>query len=87
MLNDRKTFYNETGKNINVTPSQYKEEFTWLKDVDAYALCNEQINLQRAFNAFFNGKGKVNYPTFKSKHRDKASYTTNNVHNRIRFVD
>lgn len=87
MLSDRTAFYNETGKNLNVTPSQYKEEFTWLKEVDAYALCNEQINLQRAFKAFFGGKGKVSYPVFKSKHRDKASYTTNNVHNRIKFVD
>ena len=87
MLEDKTTFYNDTGRSLNVTPSKYKEEFPWLREVDAYALCNEQINLQRAFKAFFDSKGKVSYPTFKSKHRDKASYTTNNVHNRIKFVD
>ena len=87
MLSDKTVYYDENGKNLNVAPSQYKDEFPWLREVDAYALCNEQINLQRAFKAFFNGNGKVNYPSYKSKHRDKASYTTNNVHNRIKFVD
>ena len=69
------------------TLAQYKEKYPWLKDMDAYALCNERINLQKAFENFFKSPGKIGYPKFKSKKNDKASYTTSNVNNNIRIVD
>lgn len=56
--------------------------------MDSYALCNEQMNLQTAFNNFFRSP-KVGFPKFKSKHKDKVSYTTSNVNNYtgIRLLD
>ena len=33
MLGDRLDYYKETGKKLNNTPAQYKEEFPWLKKV------------------------------------------------------
>ena len=37
MLGDRLDYYKETGKKLNNTPAQYKEEFPWLKEVDSLA--------------------------------------------------
>lgn len=39
MLGDRIDYYRETGKKLNNTPAQYKEEFPWLKEIDNLALC------------------------------------------------
>ena len=87
MLEDKIKYYEENKKTLNNTPAQYKEEYSWLKDMDAYALCNEQMNLQTAFKNFFRVPGKVGYPKFKSKKTDKASYTTFNVNGVIKIVD
>lgn len=45
------------------------------------------MHLQSAYNNFFNSKGKVGFPKFKSKKRDKASYTTSNVNNVIKILN
>ena len=37
MLGDRLDYYKETGKKLNNTPAQYKEDFPWLKEVDSLA--------------------------------------------------
>lgn len=84
MLGDKIDYYNEHEEKLNKTPAQYKGEFEWLKEVDSYALCNEQMNLQAAYNNFFR-KPKTGFPKFKSKKRAKKTYTTNNVNNVIRI--
>ena len=56
---------------------QYKTEFEWLKEVDSLALANAQMNLQKAYNNFFTNP-KTGFPKFKSKHKNRKSYTTNN---------
>ena len=77
MLADKIEFYKETKQKLNNTPAQYKKEFEWLKEVDSLALANAQMNLQTAYNNFFRNP-KVGFPKFKSKKRNKNSYTTNN---------
>ena len=77
MLSDKIKYYQETKQKLNNTPAQYKEEFEWLKEVDSLALANAQMNLQKAYNNFFRSP-KVGFPKFKSKHRNRNSYTTNN---------
>lgn len=67
------------------TYTEYKKENIWLYEVDSLALANAQINLQTAYSNFFRGKGKIGFPTFKSKHKDKDSYTTNNQGGNIRI--
>lgn len=43
----------ETLKKIKFpTPAKYKDEFTWLKEVDSLALANAQLNLQKAYKTF-----------------------------------
>ena len=86
MLEDKINYYQETKKHLSVTPAKYKQEFEWLKEVDSYSLCNEQMNLQTAFKNFFRAP-KIGFPKFKSKKSDKSSFTTSNVNNVIRIDD
>lgn len=83
MLGDKIDYYKDNKSMLKNTPAQYKQEFEWLKEVDSYALCNEQMHLQSAFNNFFR-KQNIGFPKFKSKKRHKQSYTTSNVNNVIR---
>lgn len=82
MLEDKIKHYEETKQNLNTTPAQYKTEFEWLKDVDSFALCNAQMNLQTAYRKFFKTPS-VGFPKFKSKKLHKFSYTTNRVGSNI----
>ena len=67
-------------------PADFKKEYEWLKEVDSLALANAQLNLQAAYRNFFRNPS-VGFPQFKSKHRDKKSYTTNNQGGTIRLMD
>lgn len=66
------------------TPAKYKKEFEWLRKVDSLSLANAQLNLDKAYKAFF--KGNAKFPKFKSK-RHKQSYTTNVVNGNIQMLD
>ena len=77
MLSDKIDYYKQTKQKLNNTPAQYKTEFEWLKEVDSLALANAQMNLQKAFTNFFTNP-KSAFPKFKSKHKNRKSYTTNN---------
>lgn len=85
MKYDHDITYKETGTNVWKTPADYKklDEYSWLKDVDSLALCNAQLNLQKAYKSFFDGR--AGYPKFKKKALCKAAYTTNSVNNSIRL--
>jgi len=91
MLAERKETYDslkddkeELKKVKHPTPAKYKKEFEWLKEVDSLALANAQLNLDKAYKAFF--KGNAKFPKFKSK-RHKQSYTTNVVNRNIQLLD
>ena len=75
MLADKIQYYKETGKSLNNTPAQYKKDYPWLKEVDSLALCNVQLNLQKAYKSFF--QSNFGFPKFKSK-RHHQSYQTYN---------
>ncbi|MCA0971228.1 transposase [Halobacillus litoralis] len=91
MLAERKETYEnlkddkEALKNAKPpTPAKYKKEYEWLKEVDSLALANAQLNLDKAYKAFF--KGNAKFPKFKTK-RHKQSYTTNVVNGNIELLD
>lgn len=84
MLADKIEHYKKTGEMLSNTPAQYKKEYPWLKEVDSLALANAQMNLNKAYKNFFRDKS-VGFPKFKSKHKSKSSYTTNNQGGNIRF--
>lgn len=79
MLADKISYYKETGKMLTTLPSTYKrtEEYSYLKEVDSLALANVQLNLQKAYSAFFSNP-KTGFPKFKSKKMSRNAYTTNN---------
>ena len=74
-LSDMNEIYKSTGKFKNITPASYKEDYSFLKEVDSLALSNAQLNRNTAFKGFFSHKS--GFPKFKSKRNDQ-SYTTNN---------
>ena len=75
MLADKIAHYKKTGETLKNTPAQYKKEFPWLKEVDSLALCNVQLNLNKAYKSFF--QSGFGFPRFKSK-KVAQSYKTNN---------
>ena len=81
MLDDRKKAYEEyksTGiKTEYPTPAKYKEEYSYLKEVDSLALANAQLNLEKAFKNFLKNKD-FGFPKYKCKSNPVQSYTTNN---------
>lgn len=86
MLEDKIREYKETGKMKKTTPAQYKKQYPWLKEVDSLALANVQLNLERAYRSFFSNP-KTGFPRFKSRRRNRQSYTTNVVNGNIRLVE
>ena len=84
MLADKIAYYKKTGKRLNNTPAQYKKDYPWLKEVDSLALCNVQLNLQKAYKSFF--QSNFGFPNFKSK-RHHQSYQTNNNNGNIAVCD
>lgn len=89
MLADKIAYYKATGKSVQTTPAQYKDEHPYLREVDSLALCNVQLNLQAAYNNFFDKKRKVRsgFPKFKSVKRNRKSYTTNYRKGSIDILD
>ncbi|HZK70894.1 MAG TPA: transposase [Clostridia bacterium] len=86
MLAGKKKYYEENKTSIILTPAMFKDEFQFLKEVDSLALCNAQLNLDIAYKNFFRDK-KIGFPKFKSKHKDKDSYTTNMVNFNIKIFE
>ncbi len=64
-----------------------KQQLTWLKEVDKFALQNTLKNLDRAFLNFFReikkGNKEQGFPKFKSKHHHEQSYRTTFTNNNI----
>lgn len=86
MLDDKITKYEETKESLRTYPATYKAEFDWLNNVDSYALCNEQLHLETAYKNFFRDP-KIGFPKYKSKKKDKNSFTTSNVNGIIQLSD
>ena len=88
MLADKIAHYEKTGEMLKVTPARYKREFPWLKEVDSFALCNAQLNLDATYRNFFRrvkAGEKPGFTRYKAKHRSRCCYKTNFVNGNIRF--
>ena len=90
MLHDKIAYYKEHGDMLKNTPAQYKEEHTFLKEVDSLALANAQLNLQKAYKNFFRELKKGNkdqgFPKFKRKLYGQK-YTTNNQKGTVAIIN
>lgn len=59
---------------LNYVPQVLKIKYTWLQEVDKYALTNAVRNLEEAYVNFF--KERSGYPKFKSKKKSHKAYKT-----------
>jgi putative transposase len=84
MLDEKLQAYKKKERIPRPTPAKYKKEFPFLKEVDSFALCNVQLQLEKAFKDHFRNRKQFKLPKFKKK-KDKQSYITNNTHNSIRI--
>lgn len=76
----------EKGKKVEkLTPASLKKEYPFLKQVDSLALANAQLNLERAFRNYY--QGRAGYPRLKKKQSSWQSYTTNNQDHTIYLQD
>jgi putative transposase len=80
---DKDSLYNFTYK----TEKEYKQEYSFLKEVDSKALQSEWRHLKSAYDNFFRTlkKGiKKGFPRYKSK-KSKQSYSTFNINNNCKI--
>ena len=84
LLDDRIKVYKETKQKSKKTYSDLKKEYDFLKKADSRALLHARENLDVAYDKFFK-EHNTGFPTFKSKHKCRWSYTTDNNNNSIRF--
>lgn len=89
MLSDKIEGYKLTGKFPDVTPTKYKKDYPYLKEVDSLALANKRIDLQVAFRNRFSKsiKKKNGFPKFKSAKHSRKAYTTNNQKGTVAIID
>ena len=62
-----------------------KKEYPFLKDVDKFALTNAVFHLDEGYRRMFRRQG--GHPKYKSRHKSKASYTTNFTNGNIKVFD
>ena len=89
MLSEKQLKYKNSDKSKCKTEKQYKEEFSFLKEVDSIALQQSRIDLTTSYTNFFR-KLKQKQKTslkFKSKRNPKNSYRTVSISNSIRIRD
>ena len=84
LLDDRIKVYRETKQRSKKTYSILKEEYEFLKNADSRALKHAQANLDVAYDKFFK-EPNTGFPKFKSKHKCRWSYTTENNNGTVRF--
>ena len=89
-LQEKQEVYKTTGQTLSygVFKSSFlklKEHpaFSWLKTPDKFALENAMMNLDNAYQRFFDGK--AGFPKRKKKHSAKQSYTTNITNGNIKI--
>lgn len=98
MLGERKEVYDKLKddkealkKHKFKTEKQWKEEHPFLKEVEAQALCQTRMDLDNAFNGFFQSQKKqrkgeeLGFPNFKSKRNSKKTYRSPEINNNIRI--
>ena len=79
-----KNGYNSKYTNNNICNRELKQEYSWLKEVDKFAISNAIYNLDNASKRYMNKLGGK--PKFKKKNKGE-SYKTNYTNNNIEVLD
>ena len=80
-------YYRKHGKNLSpkkdlkplLAKAKKSRKYAWLKDFDSIALQQSAINLDKAFQNFFDPKLQAKKPRFKSKRGKQSSYHCTSV--------
>ena len=72
--------YEEIKMSFQPKLKSFKEEWEWLKEADSQGLANAYMDMNQAYQNFFNGKSK--YPRYKSK-KDRQSYRNAMCHKEL----
>jgi len=67
MLDKKLQAYEKKERIPGVTPAEYKKEFPFLKEVDSFALCNVQLQIENTFRNRFINRKQFKLPKFKKK--------------------
>lgn len=87
VLSYRKDTYEKENKSLskldcnNYCNRVLKSKYTWLKEVDKFALTNSIYDMNNAYKKFF--KENAGYPKYKSKRNNYKSYKTNYTNGNI----
>jgi putative transposase len=65
MLAEKLSAYRKREPIPQITPAKYKEEFSFLKEVDSLALANVQLQLEKAFRNHLKNPQHFGLPKFK----------------------
>ena len=84
LLGDRIKVWKETKQRSKKAYSLLKDEHGFLKSADSRALKHAQAHLDAAYDKFFK-ETSTGFPKFKSKHKCRWSYTTENNNGAVRF--
>ncbi len=68
---------------LHHTPTQYKDEDPYPREVDSPALANEPRNLEKADADFLENPKKCRFPKFLPKKHSRRSDPTNVIHHSI----
>ena len=77
-------YANRTAMN-NYCNHELKEKYPFLREVDKFALTNAVYHLDDGYKRMFKHQGR--HPRFKSKHKSRASYTSNWTNGNIKLFD
>lgn len=75
LYNLQENYKNNIKKNKFDLFKEIRTKYEWMKEVDTNALCSAFMDLDKAYNNFYNNKS--NFPKFKKK-KDKNTYRNNN---------
>lgn len=81
---NRAKYANRTAMN-NYCNHTLKDAYPFLREVDKFALTNAIYHLDDGYKRMFKHQGR--HPRFKSKHKSKASYTTNRTNGNIKVFN
>ena len=84
LLDDKINVWKETKQRSKKTYCDLKKEYAFLKEADSRALLHARENLDEAYGKFFK-EPSAGFPKFKSKHKCRWSYTTDNNSDAVRF--
>jgi hypothetical protein len=69
MLDEKLRAYKKKERIQRITPTKYKNEFSFLREVDSFALCNVQLKLEKAFKDHFRNRKQFKLPKIQKEKR------------------